>query len=76
MRAGVDFRRMPKAERQESLESQYYFTCNCKACTMPEYENFMVNYSPFLYVYSKFYITLIHKSLIFLKEKIYCDEMP
>ncbi|EFN62504.1 SET and MYND domain-containing protein 4 [Camponotus floridanus] len=40
---GVDFRRMPKAERQESLESQYYFTCNCKACTMPEYENFMIN---------------------------------
>lgn len=56
---GVDFRRMSKADRQEILESQYCFTCNCKACTMPEYENFMVNYSPFLHVYAKLYITFI-----------------
>ncbi|KAM0725205.1 SET and MYND domain-containing protein 4 [Formica fusca] len=42
---GVDFRRMSKADRQESLESQYCFTCNCKACTMPEYENFMKRFT-------------------------------
>ncbi|CAL1689834.1 unnamed protein product [Lasius platythorax] len=42
---GVEFRRMSKVDRQESLESQYCFTCNCKACTMPEYENFMKRFT-------------------------------
>ncbi|XP_072746541.1 SET and MYND domain-containing protein 4 [Anoplolepis gracilipes] len=42
---GVDFRRMLKADRQEILENQYCFTCNCKACTMSEYDNFMKRFT-------------------------------
>lgn len=36
---GADFRRMPRKERQDKMESQYCFKCNCAACTIPEYED-------------------------------------
>lgn len=76
---GVEFRKISKMDRQDYLESQYCFTCNCKACTTSEYENFMVNYASFLHVYSKFYITLIYikiEIVIFLKKKFTAIKCP
>lgn len=42
---GADFRRMSRQERQEKMETQYYFKCNCTACTIPEYENILKKFT-------------------------------
>ncbi|KYM99194.1 SET and MYND domain-containing protein 4 [Cyphomyrmex costatus] len=42
---GADFRRMLKKDRQEKMESQYCFKCNCIACTTPEYEDILKKFT-------------------------------
>ncbi|XP_012526872.1 SET and MYND domain-containing protein 4 [Monomorium pharaonis] len=42
---GADFRRMLKKERQEKIESQYCFKCNCAACTIPEYDDVLKKFT-------------------------------
>ncbi|KAL0119343.1 hypothetical protein PUN28_007693 [Cardiocondyla obscurior] len=42
---GTDFRRMMRRDRQEKLESQYCFKCNCAACTIPEYEDILKKFT-------------------------------
>ncbi|XP_011635042.1 SET and MYND domain-containing protein 4-like isoform X1 [Pogonomyrmex barbatus] len=37
---GADYRRMLRRDRQEKMESQYCFKCDCAACTKPEYEEY------------------------------------
>ncbi|XP_015595002.1 SET and MYND domain-containing protein 4 isoform X2 [Cephus cinctus] len=38
---GPHFRRMPRKERQEILQSQYRFTCKCEPCTNPNLQYFV-----------------------------------
>ncbi|XP_018306550.1 SET and MYND domain-containing protein 4 isoform X2 [Mycetomoellerius zeteki] len=38
---GADFRRMLRKDRQEKMESQYCFKCDCAACTIPECEDIL-----------------------------------
>ncbi|KYN29622.1 SET and MYND domain-containing protein 4 [Trachymyrmex cornetzi] len=42
---GADFRRMLRKDRQEKMESQYCFKCNCAACSAPEYEDILKKFT-------------------------------
>ncbi|KYN41167.1 SET and MYND domain-containing protein 4 [Trachymyrmex septentrionalis] len=42
---GADFRRMLRKDRQEKMESQYCFKCNCAACNAPEYEDILKKFT-------------------------------
>ncbi|KAG7205129.1 hypothetical protein KM043_005500 [Ampulex compressa] len=42
---GPHFRRMPREHRQEVLKSQYFFTCKCEPCTIPELQYFLERFS-------------------------------